>query len=386
MTDSSESDLAEAREVLLSGDLVCQVEQDLADIGIEGEDDLRLTMFLVGTSRLLRKPLHAIVQGDSSTGKTFVVEQVARLFPPEALIVATHVSPKALYRMDSISHRWLVLGERARSDGPEQEDATKALRELQSSGRITSRIVEEGKLVSRLVEGPVATSESTTSEHIFDEDRNRCLLLSTDESPAQTRRILAAAAKRASGSTETNDARIVTRHHAMQRVLAEGTPHAVLVPFAERLAERIPDDRAEARRAFGLLLSVIQASAVLHRLQRDSRDGAILATLGDYAIARRLVGSTISTSTSGAPSEPVQRFAETLLVLVRLDEHFHAPDIAERIGRPRQRVNELLRELRRFGMIDMIEDARGPNPARWQLRHPRLPAAAPVLPDPSDIA
>jgi DNA-binding IclR family transcriptional regulator len=71
---------------------------------------------------------------------------------------------------------------------------------------------------------------------------------------------------------------------------------------------------------------------------------------------------------------------------VRLDEHFHAPDIAERIGRPRQRVNELLRELRRFGMIDMIEDARGPNPARWQLRHPRLPAAAPVLPDPSDIA
>lgn len=383
---SPDEDIAEALEVLRSGDLVAQAEQDLADIGIEGEEDLRLTIFLVGTSRLLRRPLHAIIQGDSSTGKTFVVEQVARLFPPEALVVATHLSPKALYRMDSVSHRWLVLGERSRSDGDEQEDATKALRELQSSGRLTSRIVEEGKLVSRMVEGPIASTETTTKQDIFDEDANRCLLLSTDESPTQTRRILAAAARRASGMTVSDDSRLIARHHAMQRVLAEGTPHDVIVPFAGRLADAIPDDRAEARRAFPMLLSVIRASAVLHRFQRETSEGLIVATIADYALARRLVGATISTSTSGAPTEPVQRFAEKLLELVRLGDIFDAPDIAARVGRSRQRINELLIKLRPFGFVEQVEKHQGPNPARWRLVLPRLPAVAPVLPDPASLA
>jgi hypothetical protein len=384
--ESSETDLAEARKILASGDLVDQVEQDLADVGIEGEQLLRLTVYLLGTSRLLRSPLHAIIRGDSSTGKSYVVEQVARLFPPEAIVEATHLSPKALYRMESLSHRWLVLGERSRNEGPETEDETKAIRELRSSGRLRSFVVEDGKLVERTVEGPVASTETTTKEAIFDEDANRCFLLSTDETTEQTRRILTATARRAAGEVEVAVELVVERHRAIQRVLAADGPLDVAIPFAEAIARSIPPDRAEARRAFPLFLGMIRASAVLHRLQRTSQaDGKIVATVGDYALAKRLVGSAISSATAGAPSDTVRRFAEHLVEIVTVGSDFTAPDLAERLGRARPRINELLRELRRFGMIEQVEEAKGPNPARWNLRLRALPDAESVLPDPEAI-
>lgn len=381
--ESSETDLAEARDILRSGDLVDQVEQDLAAAGIEGEDSLRLTLYLLGTSRLLRSPLHAIIRGDSSTGKSYVVERVKRLFPPEAIVEATHLSPKALYRMESLSHRWLVLGERSRNEGPESEDATKAKRELLSQGYLTSRIVEDGELVERTVEGPVASTETTTREAVFDEDANRCLLLATDETREQTLRVLMQTARRAAGAIELDDERLVRRHHAIQRLLAEDAPHEVAIPFASAIAAAIPADRPEARRAFPLFLGMIKASAVLHRLQRASQaDGRIIANVGDYALARRLVGSAISSATAGAPSETVRRFAEQLVEIVGISSDFTAPDLAEKLGRARVRINELLRELRRFGMVEQVEEARGPNPARWTLRLRSLPDAESVLPAP----
>lgn len=383
---SSEADLDEAMEILRSADLAEQIETDLSQAGIAGENELKLAVYLVASSRLLPKPLHAIVRGDSSSGKSHVVNVVASLVPPEGVKQATHLSPRALYRMPDLRHRFLVLGERSRSDGPEIEDSTKALREFRSDGRVTATTIVDGKLAEFYVEGPAATIETTTKEELFGEDANRCLLLTANESAEQTERVTAAQAEAADGTARRGAEAIRRRHWAMQRILAE-SPCAVLVPFAKALQRSLPKERVETRRAFPMLLAVIQASALIHRLQRATAEsGEIVADLADYSLARRIVGSVISSAIGDRPTDQLLRFFDSIVETgFRFGDEFTAPDLSRRIGRPKQRVNELLRGLRPFGVIEQIEEARGPHPATWKLLAVSLPTGRDFLPEPEAL-
>ena len=161
-----------------------------------GEKELAATVYLIGTSRLLPNPLAAIVQGPSSSGKSYVVKRASSLFPPEAVIMATQLTPQALFYMQpgSLVHRFIVAGERSRLENDDTAEATRALREMLSEGRLSKLlpIKTDGRPETVLVEqdGPIAYIETTTLTKLFSEDANRCILLSSDERPEQTRRIL----------------------------------------------------------------------------------------------------------------------------------------------------------------------------------------------------
>ena len=384
---STEAELKEAREILRSGDLLDQIETDFDAIGVVGEEAYKLTAYLIASSRCLRKPLHAIVRGDSSSGKSYVAEKIAELLPREHVVDATHLSPKALYRLEGrLKHRFLLMGERSRQDGSEVEDATKALRELRSRGRLTAAIVKEGEIVHYVVEGPIASIETTTKEELFAEDANRCLLLSADESPDQTLRVISLQASQAERGVEIGDGSIRRRHVAIQRVLADlREPPTIVIPFAKRLAEFIPPSRTDARRQFPMLLGIIGVLAFLHRYQREAEGDLIAASVDDYAAAHRLVGPVINAAMGEAASEPVRRFFETLRSFYSVGVEFTSPDLAKRTGRERQRVNELLRALRNLGVIEQIEEAKGPNPATWRVVKGELQAGGNVLPDPEAL-
>src|SRR5262249_17470526 len=152
---------------------------------------------------LLDYPLSAIVRGNSSTGKSYTVNEVARLFPPNQVILATRMTPQALYHMESVAHKFVVAGERRSVQDEAGADATAALRQLQSDREMVKEITEkgeDGKFGTRTVEveGPIAYVETTTlrSSSIFPEDLNRALLLGTDETEKQTKAILARHAER----------------------------------------------------------------------------------------------------------------------------------------------------------------------------------------------
>jgi hypothetical protein len=87
-----------------------------------------------------------------------------------------------------------VAGERSRLEDDDTAEATRALREMLSEGRLSKLlpIKADGQLQTVLVEqdGPIAYIETTTLTKLFNEDANRCILLSSDERPEQTRRIL----------------------------------------------------------------------------------------------------------------------------------------------------------------------------------------------------
>ena len=362
---------AEARAMLESPDLLKQTVEDIGALGVAGEKELAATIYLVATSRLLPQPLAAIVQGPTSSGKSYVIEKVATLFPPEAVIHATQMTPQALFHMKpgSLKHRFIVAGERRRGENDETAEATRALREMLSSGRLAklmpTKVGGEIQTVTIDQEGPISYVESTTLARIFDEDANRCLLVTTDEQEQQTRRIIDKLAVGYSGVCGHGAmGHVIDRHHALQRILEQ---HQVIVPFAERLGESVAHERVETRRAFPQLVSMIQASALLHQRQRQlDSDGRLLAGADDYQLARHLLLKPLGRLLGGRLSDPVRRFHERLRSWFG-GETFTAREAARKEQGSRSSVYGWVGELHDAGLLEQVEERRGNVAAKWRL-------------------
>jgi hypothetical protein len=371
---------AEAERLLEDPALIERIQADIESVGVAGEHDLRLTLYLIGTSRLLPRPLAAIIQGQSSSGKSHTPERVAKLFPREAVIRTTQMTPQALFhaRPGSLSHRWVVAGERSRLENDDKAEATRALREMLSAGRLTKmmpcKVEGEIQTVTIEQEGPIAFVESTTSARVFEEDANRCIMLSTDERRGQTKTIMRRLALVASGKIRSEESAVVARHHALQRLLER---RAIVIPFAERLADLFEPfaDRVECRRAYPMLLALVQASALLHQRQRQTdQDGQLIAEPADYAVAARLLSGPLARTIGESLSDPAQRFLDRLLAEVDdpidpLPVPFSAKDVRHRLKAGQSTTNGYLAELEDKGFLDRADPpaaGRGRPPKAWK--------------------
>jgi hypothetical protein len=376
--------VAEARALLRDPNLLDRTADDVGAQGVAGERELSLALYLVYTSRKLKRPLSARVRGPSASGKNHVIDRVADLMPAEAVIRATQMTTNALFYMKpgSLRHKLIVAGERSRNEQDEAADATRALREMISAGRLSKLlpVKTDGGIETVLVEqmGPVAFVESTTLGEVFAEDENRALALYTDERPEQTRRILDELATRHAGlSAGGRDAgHVRDLHHTAQRLLER---REVVIPFAGRLASRLKDDRVETRRAFPAVLSMIQASALLHQFQREqTAGGCVVAGPTDYIAARMLLAVPMRRLLGDGISEQVKRFAERLRGWFK-DETFTFAQARAKEVTSRSSVYGWLREMRTAGLVEQVSEARGRTAGTWKLTNADL-ATANVLP------
>jgi hypothetical protein len=246
---------------------------------------------------------------------------------------------------------------------------------IKVSGQFETKVIEQ--------DGPIAFLESGSQTNIFNEDANRCILLRADESPEQTQHILMTMANVAAGSRLVEDKDTVQRHHALQRLLKTYT---VVVPYAEQLAARFPHDCVEVRRAFQHVLSMIEASALLHQRQRDvDGQGRLVANADDYALTRRLLAEPLARQLQGRLS------AGSLALLRQLIEWFGERrmnfTVAEVIRKltgstsasSSSSVYQRIGELSDSGLLDKFGGHAGQRSARYQVAS----AAAdysPVLP------
>jgi hypothetical protein len=363
--------LAEAEALLRHPDLFDRVSDDIAARGVAGERDLAATLYLTYTSRKLERPLSARVRGPSTSGKSHLIDSVAELMPPEAVIRASQMTPNSLFYMEpgSLRQKLIVAGERSRKQDDEVAEATRALREMISAGRLSKLMVLkiDGRPVTKRVEqeGPISFVESTTLGPVFPEDENRALPLYTDETPAQTRRVIKAIAEAEEGKAGGRRAeRILAVHHASQRMLLR---YKVLVPFAGRLGELLSEDRVEVRRAFTAVLSMVEASALLHQAQRPcDREGRLIAQALDYRIAARLLAGPMGQILRGALPDSALRFWERLRGWFG-DGQFTARAAKEKETIAPPSVRNWLRQLREAGLVREDEEGRGPKGAKLRL-------------------
>lgn len=355
--------------ILQSRDLLRWIVEGIEAVGVAGEHLLALTIYLTGTSRLLDHPLAVIVQGPSSSGKSFVIEQVAGLFPAEAVLMATDITPNALYYLPpgELEHRFVVAGERSRHHNDESAQTTKALREMISSGQLKKILTvsdpEGPRAMTVQQKGPISYVESTTAPEVFEEDANRCLVLQPDERPEQTRRILAASGRHLAGQSSA-ELREQWRQefHALHRLL-ESLP--VVIPFSENLARLFPSEPLEVRRTFGHVTSMIQTSALLHQFQRPRDESSrIVAQPEDYWLTRLMLDEVLARSFGRKPADALKRFVKRLKDFT--GEHT-AKELSQAMTVSDRTVREHLQTLLQLGLVEQPVPASGPIPARWLI-------------------
>jgi len=258
--------------------LMERTQELLGQAGIVGEETNRLLLWLVMSSRKTIRPLHAVSLAASGIGKTYLQQTLADLLPPEDVLEMTSLSGNALYyfKGNELRHKLLLIedldGLSAEATGAGGSGgAMYPLRELQSKGRLSKTVAVKGprgtlRTETLQVEGPVSVAAATTKETLYQDNANRALLLTLDESAEQDQRILDYQRKLASGTIDVvkqTEARKLLQ--ATQRLLE---PVEVQNPFAEDL--QLPSQVFTQRRANQLYLDLIGAITFYHQHQRET--------------------------------------------------------------------------------------------------------------------
>ena len=290
----SETDKAEALKLGRHPDLAGEILRDMEKLGLIGEAGNKLIGYLTMTSRKMPDPLALLTLSGSGSGKSHLQDTILCLCPDEELIKLTSLTDRALFYKgeDSLKNKVLAVEELAGAAG-----ADYAIRNLISAKKLVIESTIKNPLTGKLetqvntVNGPTAVFQTTTNPRTDAETRSRFVVISVDESPEQTKAILAA--QRQSHTREGWRQRlareaILKRHQAFQRLLK---PLKVINPFEPLLD--YPEENLSVRRDQPKYLNLILAVTFLHQLQRPVHNDAELGdyietTLADIAIANEL--------------------------------------------------------------------------------------------------
>lgn len=286
------------------------VEDAIHGLGYGGDTRPVVITYLALTSRLLAMrlgtiPVHLLLLGGASTGKSYTLQTALRLFPPEAYHAIDAGSPRVLIYDDAdLQHRAVLFGEADSLPSREDNPAASAIRNLLQDNhlhyKVTVRDAESGDFSVRVISKPGPSVLVTTAvRRLGQQLDSRLFSLEVPDDPGQVRQSLDAQAEiELSGSVVACDALIAYQSHL--QVLA---PWEVVVPFAKELASSIGKSTPIPRinRDFARLLSLVKAVAVMRHPQRKRNDGGrLVAQIEDYATVFDLVGQMYEATVTGA--------------------------------------------------------------------------------------
>ncbi len=320
----------QAEAVLHAADPLELVAAEVRSGGYGGDIRPIKIVYLAATSRVLAMrpgamPVHLLLLGSPSSGKTYTMKSVLSLLPADAQHTIDAGSPRVLIYDDAeLQHKVLVFGEADSLPSGEDNPAASAVRGLLQDNCLhyttTVRDPETGGFTVQEVIKPGPTVLLTTAvQRLGDQLMTRLFTLELADDPEQIGAALRSQASIELGAARGPEASLV----AFQAYLQARAPWDVVVPFADRLAGAIAG-RAGPKRAssprilrdFSRLLALIKAAAVLrHPRRRVRADGRLVAELEDYETVRELVADMYRASVSDGASEKVRAAVEAVAQL-----------------------------------------------------------------------
>jgi hypothetical protein len=384
--EMSEQEKAEALAALKDKNLLKRIVEDFDAIGFIGEKRNKVLGYLAVVSRLQPDPLALLVLSRSGAGKTSLQDTVCKFVPPESVIQYTRMTGQSLFYRDANALRNKVL---AIEEEDGMREAMYSIKTLISSQKLsiaaTRTDAKTGKfsVEEYTVYGPVVVIVSTTSpDALDDETRQRFLLLTIDETPEQTKSILAAQFTKNTQDwyQMTSPEQSVTRlHHTMQRLLRPLT-----VMFTRELRLVWPYSRLQMRREQSKFVSLVKAIALLHQYQRKTGtlkrlDGSkmefVQATQADIDLALELGREVFARNVDDASpmgrkllAEIVSLVKEKYDMLKCNDEQrelfinevpFSRKELRERIGWSEAQVRRNIDQLVELGYVGRIAGRQG---------------------------
>jgi len=342
------SEKPEIKEILCDPAILFRYKQALSHL-VAGEDKNSVLLFLIGLTSHMKKVLGAIIMGESSTGKSHLMNSVLKFYSnTESYTRLTEASPDRIAK--DYSHKILCVGELHGA-----EKAQSSLRVWISEGKLrllTTTRGEDGKITTEVLEtnGVPCFITTTTSVNPDEELLNRLFLISIDESEAQTKKVLEYEA------IEFIDPDFEEKTKPSQilidalNFLALTPFKEVLIPYADQLAKNFPSGNVKARRDFKKLCFIIGAVAYLHQFQRPivyrtKFAQYIVALPIDFLMAWQIAEEGMKETLMN-----IQKRSMAVLELFN-DESFTSRQVANKTKLSQNRAREILNNLVDFGYL-----------------------------------
>jgi len=346
----TQQELQQGYKFLKDKDLMQKTEQHIHNIGLVGEEEKGMLLFFILLTRMFREPLHALVQGKSGSGKTYLLKKIASLVPKAHIRITTALTENTLYHSlkDFWKHMILLIED---LDGA--FNALLPLREMMSNQNIskysTEKNLKTGEFEPKFlyVEGPVCVAGATTKDKLYEDNANRSFLIQVNESSEHQEKVLEYQRKEIAGLLDKN------KEQYAQTILKTAQLHLepleVVIPFGEEL--RIPDYVFKKLRTNAHYLTLIKAIAFWNQKQREinqKADGTkyIEATLEDVSWANKL-SKEVLLRKSDELNGTLRGFFESLKTWLKTNkaESFYAKQVRERLRMHPVQVNRYLKEL-----------------------------------------
>ena len=283
-----------ATNFLKQKDLIIKLNKLIEKSGISGEENNRLFLFVIASSYKMYDTLHALIQGSSGSGKTYLSKQITDLMPKEDVIRLTRVTESSFYNFGEyeIQYKLIVLED---IDGL-KEEAEYAFRELQSNGEIISGVSTKNEntgdfnTIRKVVKGPIGSIATTTQGEIYEDNMSRIFLLAVDEGKEQTTRIIKYLNQKSSGMINKEEERKTKEF--IQNCVRMLKPYQVINPYANKIL--LPPEAHKIRRLTELYHSFINQITLINQYQRKKdRQGRLITEKEDVQIAINLMFESI---------------------------------------------------------------------------------------------
>ena len=361
----TEREITAAIEFLKANDLLKRSNEAIGKSGVIGEENNRLLMYLVFTSRLRDQPLHIVSLGGSGTGKTYLQEKISELIPDDEKLEITAISENALYYFDrkELKNKLVLIED---LDGANDDKVLFAIRELQSKRRISKTIpIKDNKgnlkTITLQVEGPISLAGTTTRERLYEDNANRSLLIYLDNSKEHREQILAYQRALSAGKINRDEEEITRQK--LQDVQSVLKPIKVINPFAEMLI--LPDSVFKPLRTNSHYLHFIETITFYHQWQRPHRineqtgETYIETTIEDIEAANTLLKDVLLAK-SDELTNACRSFLELIKTYMEIEHKtsFYSYDLRMKYRMAPTTLNRHLKELHRYSYIKIVSGSK----------------------------
>jgi len=276
--EMSESEQQEANNYLKSNDLIANLQNDFQQIGILGEDENALILFLAMASHASENPFSVLCLAKSGIGKSYLLQKLSQCMPKNAYSFHTQISDNALYYFDSkqIDGKALFI-----EDLEWTNEMLTPLATLQTHRKlIKTRATKDkdGMLHSTTFEvaGKLCLIACAYSEKNYEQLSLPFLCLHLNHSHTQDINIMEYQKKCKAGLINQSEIAAVQRR--LQCVIASLKPANIINPFAPLID--LPDDLPHPRKTLLLLLNFIDTISYFNQYQcetvTDTNTGEIM--------------------------------------------------------------------------------------------------------------
>lgn len=267
--EMSDEERKTSKKYLTDKNLTENLKTDFKQLGILGEDENALILFLAMASHKYENPFSVLCLAKSGIGKSYLLQKLSECLPPAAVSFHTQISENALYYFDSHQLDGKVL---FIEDLDFTNQMLNPLATLQTQGKIIKTRAtknKDGLLHSTTFEvsAKLCLLACAYAEKNYENLSLPFLCLHLNHSPAQDLEIMNY--QRAMIAGQIDRAIIAQAERRLKCVIASLENVRVINPFAPLI--ELPQSVPHPRKTLLLLLDFINVVTFFHQAQREQQ-------------------------------------------------------------------------------------------------------------------